>query len=42
MTQGAGDTDPAGAAAQLAARIAALDLTHNGSFWHANGMDLPW
>lgn len=42
MTGGAGDIDPATAAAQLIARIEALDLDRSGRFWHANGEPLPW
>ena len=42
MTGGTGEIEPAVAAAQLAQRIAALDLEHSGRFWHAKGMELPW
>ncbi len=38
----AGDVTPREAAERLAARIAALDLAHSGTFWHANGEILPW
>ncbi len=30
------------AAAQLAERIEALNLKNTGTFWHANGDELPW
>ena len=33
---------PAEAARGLLARIDALTLASSGSFWHANGEDLPW
>jgi NAD(P)-dependent dehydrogenase (short-subunit alcohol dehydrogenase family) len=42
MTGGAGNVDPAGAAAQLVDRIDALTLSSSGTFWHANGEILPW
>ncbi|MCB1599894.1 MAG: SDR family oxidoreductase [Xanthomonadales bacterium] len=42
MTGGAGDVDPAAAAAQLVERINALTIATSGSFWHANGSELPW
>ena len=37
-----GDVSPAEAAANIAARIEALNLDTSGSFWHANGQVLPW
>jgi NAD(P)-dependent dehydrogenase (short-subunit alcohol dehydrogenase family) len=42
MTDGAGNIDPAGAAAQLVDRIDALAPETTGTFWHANGQVLPW
>lgn len=42
MTGGAGDIDPATAAAQLIERINALNLSNSGQFWHAKGEVLPW
>lgn len=42
MTRGAGGTDPAVAAAELVARIDALELATTGRFLHANGTELPW
>ena len=42
MTGGAGDIDPATAAAQLIERIDALSLASSGRFWHAKGEVLPW
>lgn len=42
MTGGAGDIDPATAAAQLIERIDALNLSNSGQFWHAKGEVLPW
>ncbi len=42
MTGGVGDIDAASSAAQLIARIDALDLERSGRFWHANGAELPW
>jgi len=42
MTDGAGNIDPADAAAQLVDRIDALTSETTGTFWHANGQVLPW
>ena len=42
MTDGAGNIDPADAAAQLCDRIDALTPDTTGTFWHANGQVLPW
>ena len=42
MTGGAGDIDPATAAAQLIERIDKLNLVSTGQFWHAKGDLLPW
>lgn len=42
MIGGHGDVTPDQAAANLASRIAALNLTNSGTFWHANGSILPW
>jgi hypothetical protein len=42
MTEGAGNIDPADAAAQLVDRIDALTPETTGTFWHANGQILPW
>jgi NAD(P)-dependent dehydrogenase (short-subunit alcohol dehydrogenase family) len=42
MTDGAGNIDPADAAAQLCDRIDALTPETTGTFWHANGQVLPW
>jgi NAD(P)-dependent dehydrogenase (short-subunit alcohol dehydrogenase family) len=42
MTGGGGDVEPDQAAANLLARLDALDLAASGSFLHANGEPLPW
>jgi NAD(P)-dependent dehydrogenase (short-subunit alcohol dehydrogenase family) len=42
MTGGGGDVDPEQAAANLLARLDALQLADSGSFRHANGESLPW
>lgn len=42
MTGGRGDTDAATAAAGLIARIDDLDMATSGTFWHAQGYQLPW
>jgi NAD(P)-dependent dehydrogenase (short-subunit alcohol dehydrogenase family) len=42
MTGGNGMVDPDESARGLVARIDALDLEHTGTFWHANGEQLPW
>ncbi len=42
MTGGAGNQDPAEAAAGLLARIDELDASRSGRFFHANGDEIPW
>jgi NAD(P)-dependent dehydrogenase (short-subunit alcohol dehydrogenase family) len=42
MIGGHGDVTPDQAAAHLASRIEALNLSSSGTFWHANGTLLPW
>jgi len=42
MTGGGGNVGPDEAARMLIARIDGLSLANSGSFWHANGEDLPW
>jgi NAD(P)-dependent dehydrogenase (short-subunit alcohol dehydrogenase family) len=42
MTEGSGNIDPEGAAAQLVDRLDALTAATTGTFWHANGQVLPW
>jgi len=42
MTGGNGLTDSATAAAGLIARMDALDMKTSGTFWHAEGYELPW
>ncbi|WP_108651433.1 SDR family oxidoreductase [Dongshaea marina] len=42
MTSHHGNVTPDQSAAQIAQRIAELDLNNSGSFWHANGEQLPW
>jgi NAD(P)-dependent dehydrogenase (short-subunit alcohol dehydrogenase family) len=42
MTEGSGNIDPEGAAAQLVDRLDALTAETTGTFWHANGQVLPW
>ena len=42
MTNGNGLTDTATAAQGLIARMDALSLETSGSFWHAEGYQLPW
>lgn len=42
MTSGAGQVEPADAAAGLIERIDALTLEQTGTFWHAKGEPLPW
>ena len=42
MTGGNGLTDSATAATGLIARMDALDLETSGTFWHAEGYQLPW
>jgi len=41
MTGGRG-TSPTEAARGLLERIDALDMEKTGSFWHAEGYELPW
>jgi NAD(P)-dependent dehydrogenase (short-subunit alcohol dehydrogenase family) len=42
MTGGRGDSTPEQAASQLMARVDTLGLADSGTFWHANGAQLPW
>jgi len=42
MVGGQGEVSPEFAAAGLAARMDELDIDRSGSFWHANGSELPW
>ncbi len=42
MTGGQGDRSPQEAAAGLIERLDTLGLEESGSFWHANGTQLPW
>ncbi|MGI9381768.1 MAG: SDR family NAD(P)-dependent oxidoreductase, partial [Methyloligellaceae bacterium] len=42
MTGGGGTVDPEDAARGLIARIDALTLDKTGTFWHAEGHELPW
>jgi NAD(P)-dependent dehydrogenase (short-subunit alcohol dehydrogenase family) len=42
MIGGYGDVTPDQAASNLADRISALNLETSGTFWHANGTELPW
>ncbi len=42
MTRGSGLVDASESAAGLLARIDALTLETSGTFWHANGEELPW
>jgi NAD(P)-dependent dehydrogenase (short-subunit alcohol dehydrogenase family) len=42
MTRNSGNVDPAGAAAMLVERIDELEPVSSGTFWHANGEELPW
>ncbi|WP_339074797.1 SDR family oxidoreductase [Teredinibacter turnerae] len=42
MVNFAGDVSADDAAAGLVARLAALTLSATGTFWHANGDELPW
>jgi NAD(P)-dependent dehydrogenase (short-subunit alcohol dehydrogenase family) len=42
MTGGSGNVTPDESAEGLAARMAALDLSTTGTFWHMNGEVLPW
>ncbi len=42
MTRGNGNVEPDEAAKGLIARIDALTLETTGTFWHADGQQLPW
>ena len=42
MTGGSGDATPVESAAGLLARLDELNLSTSGSFWHAEGYELPW
>lgn len=42
MVGGSGDVSPEKAASQLLTRLESLDLSQSGTFWHANGTELPW
>lgn len=42
MVGGTGDVTPDQAAAQLVERLDTLGLEQTGTFWHANGGELPW
>ncbi|QOY62984.1 SDR family oxidoreductase [Lysobacter sp. H21R4] len=42
MVGGKGEVSPEHAAAQLVERLDSLTLDQTGSFWHANGSELPW
>jgi NAD(P)-dependent dehydrogenase (short-subunit alcohol dehydrogenase family) len=42
MTGGSGGTTPVDSAAGLIARLDELSLETSGSFWHAEGYELPW
>ena len=42
MTGGSGDATPVESAAGLIARLDELNLSTSGSFWHAEGYELPW
>ena len=42
MTGGSGDATPAESAAGLIARLDEINLSTSGSFWHAEGYELPW
>ena len=37
-----GEITPEQAASGIMARIAQLDMSNTGSFWHSNGQELPW
>lgn len=42
MTGGGGMTDAATAASGLMGRMDAISMVNTGSFWHAEGYELPW
>jgi NAD(P)-dependent dehydrogenase (short-subunit alcohol dehydrogenase family) len=42
MTGGSGNVTPDESAEGLAARLAALEMSTSGTFWHMNGETLPW
>ncbi|WP_222565837.1 SDR family oxidoreductase [Novilysobacter antarcticus] len=42
MVGGNGEVSPEHAAAQLVERLDSLSLAQTGTFWHANGTELPW
>lgn len=42
MVGGTGDVSPEHAAGQLIERLDSLELEQTGTFWHANGSELPW
>lgn len=42
MVGGKGDLTPTQSAGLLLERLDGLDLAQTGSFWHANGSELPW
>lgn len=42
MTGGTGHVGPDEAAAGLIARMQGLSMENTGSFWHAQGQELPW
>ena len=42
MVGGRGEVSPEHAASQLIQRLDTLTLNETGTFWHANGTELPW
>ncbi|MFC0679694.1 SDR family oxidoreductase [Lysobacter korlensis] len=42
MVGGTGDVTPEQSAAQLVERLDTLAFEQSGTFWHANGTELPW
>ena len=42
MTWGSGEVEPEFAAAGLVQRMEELTLNNSGTFWHAQGAELPW
>jgi len=42
MIGGIGDVTPDEAATKIITRIEQLNIDNSGSFWHANGEQLPW